>query len=100
MMTRGKASWRACLLAAVLMAPGMSPAAEFSASFKGTDIEEFINTVGKNLGKTIIIEPSVRGKINVRSYDLLNDEQHKPDCKVVIAQQLINRLCGERLPHE
>jgi len=76
MMTRGKASWRACLLAAVLMAPGMSPAAEFSASFKGTDIEEFINTVGKNLGKTIIIEPSVRGKINVRSYDLLNDEQY------------------------
>lgn len=76
MMTRGKASWRACLLAAVLMVPGMSPAAEFSASFKGTDIEEFINTVGKNLGKTIIIEPSVRGKINVRSYDLLNDEQY------------------------
>ncbi|WP_409421765.1 type II secretion system secretin GspD [Pseudaeromonas sp. ZJS20] len=76
MMTRGKASWRACLLAAVLMAPGFSPAAEFSASFKGTDIEEFINTVGKNLSKTIIIEPSVRGKINVRSYDLLNDEQY------------------------
>ncbi|MFO6424213.1 type II secretion system secretin GspD [Motilimonas sp. KMU-193] len=51
-------------------------AAEYSASFKGTDINEFINIVGKNLNKTIIIEPSVRGKINVRSYDLLNDEQY------------------------
>lgn len=51
-------------------------AAEYSASFKGTDIQEFINTVGKNLNKTIIIDPSVRGTINVRSYDLLNDEQY------------------------
>ena len=32
--------------------------------------------MGKNLNKTIIIEPSVRGKINVRSYDLLNEEQY------------------------
>jgi general secretion pathway protein D len=51
-------------------------AAEYSASFKGTDIQEFINTVGKNLGKTIIVDPSVRGTINVRSYDLLNEEQY------------------------
>lgn len=57
---------------------GISPAlaAEYSASFKGTDIQEFINTVGKNLGKTIIVDPSVRGTINVRSYDLLNEEQY------------------------
>lgn len=55
---------------------GVSSAAEFSASFKNTDIESFINTVGENLNKTIIIEPSVRGKINVRSYDLLNEEQY------------------------
>jgi general secretion pathway protein D len=51
-------------------------AAEYSASFKGTDIQEFINTVGKNLNKTIIVDPSVRGTINVRSYDLLNEEQY------------------------
>lgn len=51
-------------------------AAEYAASFKGTDIQEFINIVGKNLNKTIIIDPSVRGKINVRSYDLLNDKQY------------------------
>ena len=50
-------------------------AAEFSASFKGTDINEFISTVGKNLNKNFIVDPAVRGKINVRSYDLLNEEE-------------------------
>ncbi|UJF20089.1 type II secretion system secretin GspD [Vibrio sp. SS-MA-C1-2] len=49
---------------------------EYSASFKGTDIQEFINIVGRNLEKTIIVDPAVRGKIDVRSYDLLNDEQY------------------------
>ena len=51
-------------------------AAEYSPNFKGTDINEFINIVGKNLKKTIIVDPNVRGKINVRSYDLLNEEQY------------------------
>lgn len=51
-------------------------AAEFSASFKGGDIQEFINTVSKNLNKTIIIDPAVHGTITVRSYDRLNDEQY------------------------
>lgn len=50
--------------------------AEFSASFKGVDIQEFINTVSKNLNKTIIIVPAVHGTITVRSYDRLNDEQY------------------------
>nr|WP_216604867.1 type II secretion system secretin GspD [Vibrio chagasii] len=49
---------------------------DFSASFKGTDIQEFINIVGRNLEKTIIVDPSVRGKIDVRSYDVLNEEQY------------------------
>ena len=49
---------------------------EFSASFKGTDIQEFINIVGRNLEKTIIVDPSVRGKIDVRSYDVLNEKQY------------------------
>jgi general secretion pathway protein D len=51
-------------------------AAEYSASFKNADLNEFINIVGKNLEKTIILDPSVRGKINVRSYDLLNESQY------------------------
>ncbi|NAW67610.1 type II secretion system secretin GspD [Photobacterium halotolerans] len=62
------------LAASLLSTPLM--ASEFSASFKGTDIQEFINIVGRNLEKTIIVDPSVRGQVNVRSYDLLNDEQY------------------------
>ncbi|MEH6453109.1 MAG: type II secretion system secretin GspD [Psychromonas sp.] len=51
-------------------------ATEYSASFKNADINEFINIIGKNLQKTIIVDPSVRGSINVRSYDLLNEQQY------------------------
>jgi general secretion pathway protein D len=75
MTNKGK-GWRLATIAAALMMAGSAWATEYSASFKNADIEEFINTVGKNLNKTIIIEPSVRGKINVRSYDLLNEEQY------------------------
>lgn len=51
-------------------------AAEYSPNFKGTEIAEFINIVGKNLKKTMIVDPNVRGKVNVRSYDLLTEEQY------------------------
>ncbi|MDA0149334.1 type II secretion system secretin GspD [Vibrio sp. LaRot3] len=66
----------AWLLAASLAASPMASANEYSASFKGTDIQEFINIVGRNLEKTIIVDPSVRGKIDVRSYDTLSEEQY------------------------
>ncbi|WP_194438174.1 type II secretion system secretin GspD [Vibrio fluminensis] len=68
-----KSAW---LLAATLAASPMATASEYSASFKGTDIQEFINIVGRNLEKTIIVDPSVRGKIDVRSYDTLTEEQY------------------------
>ena len=51
-------------------------AAEYMPNFKDTDINEFISIVGKNLKKTIIVEPHVRGKISVRSYDMLTEEQY------------------------
>ncbi len=51
-------------------------AAEYSPNFKNTEITEFINIVGKNLKKTIIVDPNVRGKISVRSYDLLTEDQY------------------------
>jgi len=50
--------------------------AEYQPNFKNTDITEFINIVGKNLKRTIIVDPNVRGKISVRSYDLLNEDQY------------------------
>ncbi|EHK9185286.1 type II secretion system secretin GspD [Vibrio vulnificus] len=68
-----KSAW---LLAGTLACSSGVLANEFSASFKGTDIQEFINIVGRNLEKTIIVDPSVRGKIDVRSYDVLNEEQY------------------------
>ena len=76
MSNKGLSTLLACILAVTLNSSLPAQSAEFSASFKGTDIQEFINTVGKNLNKTIIVDPSVRGKINVRSYDLLNEEQY------------------------
>ncbi|HBE9179044.1 TPA: type II secretion system secretin GspD [Serratia fonticola] len=69
-------SLRIVLLAVMLLGTRQGWSAEFSASFKGTDIQEFINTVSKNLNKTVIIDPAVRGTITVRSYDMLNEEQY------------------------
>jgi general secretion pathway protein D len=65
-------------IAAVFFAtpPSHSEEVRYSASFKNADINEFVNIVGKNIGKTIILDPSVRGSINVRSYDLLNEKQY------------------------
>lgn len=62
--------------AAFLAVSSTITAADYSPNFKNTEISEFINIVGKNLKKTIIVDPNVRGKITVRSYDLLNEEQY------------------------
>lgn len=65
----------AVLLNSVLLSANVH-AAEYSPNFKGTEIAEFINIVGKNLQKTMIVDPNVRGKVNVRSYDLLTEKQY------------------------
>ena len=41
---------------------GQASAAQYSPNFKGTEITEFVNIVGKNLKKTMIVDPNVRGK--------------------------------------
>ncbi|MCY9844334.1 type II secretion system secretin GspD [Vibrio caribbeanicus] len=69
-----KSAW--LLAGSLLTSPMTVLANDFSASFKGTDIQEFINIVGRNLEKTIIVDPSVRGKVDVRSYDMLSEEQY------------------------
>lgn len=72
----GLKAWLGALgLAVILMSSPLS-SEEYAASFKNTDINEFIQVVGRNLGKTIIIDPNVRGKIDVRSYDVMNEEQY------------------------
>jgi len=55
---------------------GQASATQYSPNFKGTEITEFVNIVGKNLKKTMIVDPNVRGKINVRSYDMLTEKQY------------------------
>lgn len=50
--------------------------ANFSVSFKDVDIKEFINTVSKNINKTIIIDPKVQGLVSIRSYELLDEEKY------------------------
>ncbi len=69
-----KSAW--LLLASLIAAPLAQANQTFNVSFKGTDIQEFITIVGRNLQKTIIVDPSVRGRIDVRSYDTLNEEQY------------------------
>lgn len=61
---------------AVILSSPAAMAVQYSPNFKGTEITEFINIVGKNLKKTIIVDPNVRGKVNVRSYDLLSETQY------------------------
>jgi general secretion pathway protein D len=65
-----------CVFNSVLLTASSASAAQYSPNFKGTDLNEFINIVGKNLKKTMIVDPNVRGKVNVRSYDLLTEEQY------------------------
>ena len=65
-----------CVFNGLLLTASSASAAQYSPNFKGTDLNEFINIVGKNLKKTMIVDPNVRGKVNVRSYDLLTEEQY------------------------
>ncbi|WP_259368521.1 MULTISPECIES: type II secretion system secretin GspD [unclassified Colwellia] len=51
-------------------------AAKYSPNFKGTEIDEFINIVGKNLKKTMIVDPNVRGKVTLRTQDQLTEKQY------------------------
>ncbi|HDL7825952.1 type II secretion system secretin GspD [Yersinia enterocolitica] len=65
------------LLVTVLHLPRAN-AETFSVNFKNTDINEFINTVSKNLNKTAIIDPAVKGNISVRSYQELEPDRYYP----------------------
>lgn len=57
-------------------AQAQAQAQEYLASFRDTDISEFINTVSQNLNKTIIIDPAVKGQISVKSYEKLTSDEY------------------------
>ncbi|AIN17963.1 type II secretion system protein D [Yersinia rochesterensis] len=66
--------FRLVILASYL--PAVVYGANFSASFRDADIKEFINTVSKNINKTIIIDPKVQGVVSVRSFEQLDKDKY------------------------
>lgn len=71
-----KFPWACVALTALSLYSGSLFAANFSASFKNTDIREFIDTVSRNLNKTILVDPSVQGTVSVRTYNVLSEEEY------------------------
>lgn len=49
---------------------------DFQPSFKGINIKEFINIVGKNLKKTMIINEDVEGEVTVKTQYILNEKEY------------------------
>ena len=68
-------NFRAALLGLCLYSPVIW-AETYQASFRNAEIGEFINTVSKNLSKTIILDPAVKGFISVRSEEAMDEEQY------------------------
>ncbi|ARB86289.1 MULTISPECIES: type II secretion system secretin GspD [Yersinia] len=64
------------IIIVLILLPLSANSEGFSVHFKDADIKEFINTVSKNINKTIIIDPKVKGLISVRSYELLDQEKY------------------------
>ncbi|MBW8247578.1 type II secretion system secretin GspD [Enterobacter mori] len=71
-----KFPWACVALTALSLYSSSLLAANFSASFKNTDIREFIDTVSRNLNKTILVDPSVQGTVSVRTYNVLSEEEY------------------------
>ena len=71
-----KFPWACVALTALSLYSGSLFAANFSASFKNTDVREFIDTVGRNLNKTILVDPSVQGTVSVRTYNVLTEDEY------------------------
>jgi len=71
-----KIPWACLVLTAASLYSSSLLAANFSASFKNTDIREFIDTVSRNLNKTILVDPSVQGTVSVRTYNVLTEEEY------------------------
>lgn len=71
-----KLPWACAALTALSLYSGSVMSASFSASFNNTDIREFIDTVSRNLNKTILVDPSVQGTVSVRTYNVLNDDEY------------------------
>ncbi|WP_371133909.1 type II secretion system secretin GspD [Escherichia coli] len=64
------------LLTALCSMPSRAEENTFTASFKDTDLKSFIETVGANLNKTIVMGSDVQGKVSIRTMTPLNEHQY------------------------
>lgn len=75
--TKVKSFLCTCIIVGSLLSSNVfAQAAEYQPNFKNVEITNFIDIIGKNLKRTIIVDPNVRGKISVRSYDLMTQDQY------------------------
>ena len=64
------------LLMAICSSSAHAEKSNFTANFKDTNLRSFIETVGANLNKTIIMEPDVQGTVSIRTMAPLNKHQY------------------------
>ncbi|EMW6556374.1 type II secretion system secretin GspD [Citrobacter werkmanii] len=67
-------SWSLILLLAASCRTAF--AVDYTANFDNADIQIFVNIVGQNMGKTILIDPDVKASISVRSNDTFNEDEY------------------------
>ncbi len=85
------------LAAALCSSPVWAEEATFTANFKDTDLKSFIETVGANLNKTIIMGPGVQGKVSIRTMTPLNERQYyQLFLNLLEAQGVCRRTDGKR----
>lgn len=64
-----------CLAAMLWLAQTSFAEDGFALDMRGADIREFINTVGKLTGKTIIVDERVKGTVNIQSHRELSPKE-------------------------
>lgn len=84
------------LAAALCSSPVWAEEATFTANFKDTDLKSFIETVGANLNKTIIMGPGVQGKVSIRTMTPLNERQYYQLFLNLLEAQVCRRTDGKR----
>lgn len=84
------------LAAALCSSPVWAEEATFTANFKDTDLKSFIETVGANLNKTIIMGPGVQGKVSIRTMTPLNERQYYQLFLNLLEAQVCCRTDGKR----
>lgn len=70
MMTRTRLVFGVCAVAlcfTLTIVPPLQAEETFELDMRGVDIREFINTVSKLTGKTIVVDDRVKGDVNIKS---------------------------------